>query len=71
MDCRWGRGEAGIGMFQFPFRRDELCNPDYTAEIDKLLDEFQFPFRRDELCNADALGPIMSFTDVSIPFSSG
>ena len=36
--------------FQFPFRRDELCNR-YLSQEGEKVKSFQFPFRRDELCN--------------------
>jgi len=43
--------------FQFPFRRDELCNQGKTKGPDPEGGiEFQFPFRRDELCNDNATG---------------
>ncbi len=57
-------------MFQFPFRRDELCNQiEDKEETKKRL--FQFPFRRDELCNIVMNPWDTSEPDVSIPFSSG
>ena len=39
-------------MFQFPFRRDVLCNDLLHVEFAIRTDMFQFPFRRDVLCNA-------------------
>ncbi len=40
--------------FQFPFRRDELCNADLLIAAINQTAKFQFPFRRDELCNCQA-----------------
>ena len=37
--------------FQFPFRRDVLCNVDYFRVFRPGSLMFQFPFRRDVLCN--------------------
>ncbi len=39
-------------LFQFPFRRDELCNSRHGRRRRVGGCMFQFPFRRDELCNA-------------------
>jgi len=43
--------------FQFPFRRDELCNRGPMGDgYSCFVMEFQFPFRRDELCNTSEPG---------------
>ena len=45
------RLKHGYGIeFQFPFRRDVLCNLDDIVVIVGKI-PFQFPFRRDVLCN--------------------
>jgi len=57
--------------FQFPFRRDELCNGIMSTAIALQQAVFQFPFRRDELCNSIENEPKPVKGAVSIPFSSG
>jgi len=49
--------KEGMAQFQFPFRRDELCNARSPRLCPGILQLFQFPFRRDELCNNIALAP--------------
>ena len=43
--------EALVIGFQFPFRRDVLCNSVPGPKRWLLRRSFQFPFRRDVLCN--------------------
>ena len=57
--------------FQFPFRRDVLCNGGRTDRRAGQLCQFQFPFRRDVLCNIWCHTNCPRFIIVSIPFSSG
>ncbi len=45
-------GVPGLLQFQFPFRRDVLCNTAEYKYFEAVIKRFQFPFRRDVLCNA-------------------
>ena len=45
------RALPGRISFQFPFRRDVLCNPEPCRSTTISSFRFQFPFRRDVLCN--------------------
>ncbi len=57
--------------FQFPFRRDVLCNLVVVVMSARLNSLFQFPFRRDVLCNNCTTARAHIRMHVSIPFSSG
>ena len=49
------RSVLSSSPFQFPFRRDVLCNS-FIYVNPKSVSKFQFPFRRDVLCNGVVCG---------------
>ena len=61
-----------MGVFQFPFHRDVLCDPSYGVRLIFAIASFQFPFHRDVLCD---LPPTYhqptNLPHLSVPFSSG